>query len=78
MKVIELKEKAGRVIRFERIKPFKNICKVTGVSELVNVVTEYKVGGGVIKLLISWSIASSSTVRLTSLLKISPRLCTMR
>lgn len=46
MKVIELKEKAGRVIRFERIKPFKNICKVTGVSELVNVVTEYKVGGG--------------------------------
>lgn len=46
MKVIELKEKASRVIRFERIKPFMNICKVTGVSELVNVVTEYKVGGG--------------------------------
>lgn len=77
MKVIELKEKAGRVIRFERIKPFKNICKVTGVSELVNVVTEYKVGG-VIKSLISWSIASSSTARLTSLSRISPRLCTMR
>ena len=34
------------MIRFERIKPFKNICKVTGVSEWVNVVTEYKVGGG--------------------------------
>lgn len=44
MKVIELKESAGRVIRFERIKPFENICKVTGVRESVNVVTEYKVG----------------------------------
>lgn len=46
MRVIELKEKAGRVIRFERIKPFENICKVTGVREKVNVVVEYKVGGG--------------------------------
>lgn len=46
MKTIELSENAGRVIRFDRIKPFKNVCKVTGVEEMVNVVTEYKVGGG--------------------------------
>lgn len=46
MKTIELSEKVGRVIRFDRIKPFKNICKVTGVEEMCNVVTEYAVGGG--------------------------------
>lgn len=65
MRVIELKEKVGRVIRFERIKPFKNICKVTGVSELVNVVVEYKVGG-VIKWLTSLITASSSTALSTN------------
>lgn len=32
---------AQRTIRFERIKPFKNICKVTGVEELCNVTVEY-------------------------------------
>lgn len=47
MRVLELGEKAeSRIIRFDRIKPFKNICKVTGVEEFCNVVTEYKVGGG--------------------------------
>lgn len=46
MKTIELKDKTGRVVRFERIKPFKNICKVTGVEEMCNIVTEYAVGGG--------------------------------
>lgn len=45
MKVIQLQDQTGRVIRFGRIKPFKNICKVTGVEELCNVVTEYCVGG---------------------------------
>ena len=65
MRVIELKEKVGRVIRFERIKPFTNICKVTGVSELVNVVVEYKVGG-VIKWLTSLITASSLTALSTN------------
>lgn len=46
MKTIQLQDQTGRVIRFGRIKPFKNICKVTGVEELCNVVTEYCVGGG--------------------------------
>lgn len=59
MKVIQLQDQTGRVIRFGRIKPFKNICKVTGVEELCNVVTEYCVGG--VKLLILSIIGSSLT-----------------
>lgn len=59
MKTIELKDKTGRVVRFERIKPFKNICKVTGVEEMCNIVTEYAVGG-VIKLSILLNIENSS------------------
>ena len=65
MRVIELGEKAeSRIIRFDRIKPFKNICKVTGVEEFCNVVTEYKVGG--VKFSTSVIIASSSKRRLTN------------
>lgn len=42
MKTIQIKnDTPKRLIRFERIKPFKNICKVTGVEEKCNVVVEY-------------------------------------
>ena len=43
MKTINIENplKHTRIIRFERIKPFKNICKVTGVEEKCNVVVEY-------------------------------------
>lgn len=43
MKTIQIDKfaRAQRTIRFDRIKPFKNICKVTGVEELCNVVVEY-------------------------------------
>ena len=58
MIAIELQDTTQRVIRFDRIKPFKNICKVTGVEELCNIVTEYKVGG-VKRCSISLSIGST-------------------
>ena len=57
MRVIQLQDQTGRLIRFGRIKPFKNICKVTGVEELCNIVTEYQVGG--VKLLILSIIGST-------------------
>ncbi len=42
MKTIQINQPlTTRQIRFERIKPFKNICKVTGVEENCNVVVEY-------------------------------------
>lgn len=41
MRTIDIKKGVERLIRFERIKPFKNICKVTGVEENCNVVVEY-------------------------------------
>ncbi len=42
MKTIQIVQSSPkRLIRFERIKPFKNICKVTGVEEQCNVVVEY-------------------------------------
>lgn len=44
MRTIKLEDETLRVIKFGRIKPFKNICKVTGVEELCNIVTEYCVG----------------------------------
>ncbi len=43
----------GGRIRFERIKPFENICKVTGVKELCNVVLEYEPDGRVIDI-VEW------------------------
>lgn len=46
MRTLVLQDETQRVIKFGRIKPFKNVCKVTGVDELCNIVTEYCVGGG--------------------------------
>ena len=65
MRAIELNDSVVRVIRFDRIKPFKNICKVTGVEEMCNVVTEYEVGG-VKRLLILLSTDNSLNVPLTN------------
>lgn len=48
MKTIEYA--GGGHIRFERIKPFVNTCKVTGVRENVNVVVEYVPDGKVIDI----------------------------
>lgn len=51
MKVLELKDKeTKRVIHFDRIKPFKNVCKVTGVEENCNVVVDYIPNGKVIDI----------------------------
>lgn len=50
MKTIELNHSKEMTIRFERIKPFKNICKVTGVEEICNVVVEYVPDGKVIDI----------------------------
>lgn len=43
MRTIELSGRTGAntVIHFARIRPFKNICKVTGVEELCNIEVEY-------------------------------------
>lgn len=65
MRTLVLQDETQRVIKFGRIKPFKNVCKVTGVDELCNIVTEYCVGG-VRKLLILWNIGNTSTAPLTN------------
>lgn len=42
MKTIDIESNdIPRRIRFERIRPFKNICKATGVEQWCNVVVEY-------------------------------------
>lgn len=41
MKSIDFDSKTKIKIRFEKIKPFVNYCKVTGEKELCNIVTEY-------------------------------------
>lgn len=42
MKSIEFKNNTQQLkIKFERIKPFKNICAVTGAEEFCNLVVEY-------------------------------------
>ena len=51
MKTISIKNKKEMLIRFERINPFYNICKVTGVREKCNVVVEYIPNGKVIDVI---------------------------
>lgn len=41
MKAIDLHTTNKLKIRFEKITPFVNYCKVTGKKELCNIVTEY-------------------------------------
>lgn len=41
MKSIDFCSKKKIKIRFEKIKPFVNYCKVTGDKEFCNIVTEY-------------------------------------
>ena len=41
MKSIDFNSKTKIKIRFDRIKPFVNYCKVTGEKEFCNVIVEY-------------------------------------
>lgn len=41
MKTIDFTPRGNILIHYDRITPFTNVCKVTGVEEKVNLVVEY-------------------------------------
>lgn len=41
MKVINFENKKEISVHFDRIRPFSNVCAVTGVKELCNIVVDY-------------------------------------
>ena len=41
MRILNFEHKEDVTIHFDRIKAFKNVCKVTGVTENCNVVVDY-------------------------------------
>ena len=41
MRILNFEHKEDVTIHFDRIKPFKNVCKITGVTENCNVVVDY-------------------------------------
>lgn len=78
MKTIELTGDAPRKkITFERIKPFKNICKVTGVQEFCNAVVEYIPRKKVVDI-VDYRRWFEGGVLSICLLKKSPMLCLTR